>query len=141
MKWTVVLPVLAGVLVVMQLSLASVAQRAAGPAAMVLISGLSSGVVGGAALLILPRPEVSARVLWYAIGAGVLGAFIIGSMAVATAHIGLARALALIIASQLILGLVADRLGLFGVIVQDIGWIKPAGVALIIVGAVMVTRS
>jgi transporter family-2 protein len=132
---------LAGALVVMQLSLASVAQRAAGPAAMVLISGLSSGVVGGAALLMLPRPEVSLRILWYAVGAGVLGAFIIGAMTVATAHIGLARALALIIASQLILGLVADRLGLFGVLVQDIGWIKPVGVALVIASAIMVTRS
>lgn len=63
------------------------------------------------------------------------------SMAIAAGQIGLARALSLIIVSQLILGLVADRLGLFGILVQHLSWAKIAGILLIVVGGILVTRS
>ncbi len=141
MKWVMLLPILAGGVVVAQLSLASVAQKSLGPAALVLISGFSTGAVGAVIFLMLPRPELSVRAVWYAVGTGVLGALIVASMAMAAGQIGLARALSLIIASQLILGFVADRIGLFGVMVQGFSWTKLVGIMLIVTGGVLVTRS
>jgi transporter family-2 protein len=73
------------------------------------------------------------------VGSGVLGAVIVGAIAIAAAQGGVARALSLVIASQLVFGLILDALGVFGG-APDVGALKVLGVALIIAGGVLVVR-
>src|SRR4028119_179972 len=103
-----ILAVLAGLAVAAQTSLTSASQRVMGPVMMVAISGFVTGFTALAVALFLPRPEFTARAVWYTLVSGVLGAFIVGSIAYAAGQGGVARALSLVIASQLIFGLVFD---------------------------------
>jgi transporter family-2 protein len=70
---------------------------------------------------------------------GVLGAFIVGGIAFAAGQGGLARALSLVIASQLLVGLLLDALGLLGAGAQ-LSIPKVLGVLLILAGGVLVIR-
>jgi bacterial/archaeal transporter family-2 protein len=129
--------VLAGVCVAVQTSLTGAAQRTLGPAVLVAISGLTTG---GCALLVsffVAKPDFTGRAVVYALASGVLGAVIVGSIAVAAGQAGVARALSLVIAAQLIAGLLLDALGIFGA-GADFSIPKALGVVLIVLGGVLV---
>ena len=76
----------------------------------------------------------------YGIISGLLGAFILAAILLAAGRAGLAQTLSLVIASQLIAGLLVDRTGLFGPAAADFGLLKVLGVALVLVGGVLVVR-
>jgi bacterial/archaeal transporter family-2 protein len=137
MRSTLILAVLAGVCVAVQTSLTGAAQRTLGPAVLVAISGLTTG---GCALLVsffVAKPDFTGRAVVYALASGVLGAVIVGSIAVAAGQAGVARALSLVIAAQLIAGLLLDALGIFGA-GADFSILKALGVVLIVLGGVLV---
>lgn len=137
MRSTLILAVLAGVCVAVQTSLTGAAQRTLGPAVLVAISGLTTG---GCALLLaffVAKPEFTGRAVGYAVASGVLGAVIVGSIAVAAGQGGVARALSLVIAAQLITGLLLDALGVFGA-GADFSILKALGVVLIVAGGALV---
>ena len=71
---------------------------------------------------------------------GLLGAFILAAIVVAAGRAGLAQTLSLVIASQLLAGLLIDRKGLFGKAAADFGGLKVLGVVLVLVGGVLVVR-
>jgi bacterial/archaeal transporter family-2 protein len=137
MRSTLILAVLAGVCVAVQTSLTGAAQRTLGPAVLVAISGLTTG---GCALLVsffVAKPEFTGRAVGYTVASGVLGAVIVGSIAVAAGQGGVARALSLVIAAQLIAGLLLDSLGVFGA-GADFSILKALGVVLIVAGGALV---
>ena len=78
------------------------------------------------------------RIAWWQWLGGFLGAsFIFGSTLLAP-RIGLAAMTALIVAGQVIASLVFDRIGLLGLPMRDISWVRLAGVTLLLAGAVLV---
>lgn len=140
MKLAVFLAMLAGVSVAFQTSFNAEAQRLIGPFALVGISGLTTGLVGLTVMLFFGRPELSSRALGYSLASGALGAVIVGSISVAASQGGVARALSLVIGAQLVFSLILDRLGLFGAGASDVTLLKVVGVALILIGGVIVVR-
>jgi bacterial/archaeal transporter family-2 protein len=139
MKAVVLLAVLAGLCVAVQTNLTAVAQRALGAPVLVAISGLATSLTALVVALTLAKPDFTGRAVGYAAVSGVLGAVIVGAIAIAAAQGGVARALSLVIASQLVFGLLLDALGVFGD-GPDVGLLKVLGVALIIAGGVLVVR-
>jgi len=137
MRSTLILAALAGVCVAVQTSLTGAAQRTLGPAVLVAISGLTTGGVALLISLFVTRPEFTGRAIVYAVASGFLGAVIVGSIAVAAGQAGVARALSLVIAAQLIAGLLLDALGVFGA-GADFSIPKAFGVVLIVIGGVLV---
>src|SRR5918997_5460024 len=133
MRSILVLAVLAGVCVAVQTSLTGAAQRTLGPLVLVAISGLTTGILALFISLFVARPEFGGRAVAYAVASGVLGAVIVGSIAVAAGQAGVARALSLVIAAQLIAGLVLDSFGIFGA-GADFSIPRALGVALIVAG-------
>src|SRR5215212_2091213 len=111
MRSTLILAVLAGVCVAVQTSLTGAAQRTLGPLVLVAISGLTTGTLALAISLVVAKPEFGGRAV--------------------------ARALSLVIGTQLITGLVLDALGIFGA-GADFSILKALGVMLIIVGGALV---
>ena len=137
MRSILILAALAGVCVAVQTSLTGAAQRSLGPAVLVAISGLTTGFCALVVSFFVARPEFTGRAVVYALASGVLGAVIVGSIAVAAGQAGVARALSLVIAAQLITGLVLDALGVFGA-GADFSIPRALGVALIIAGGALV---
>src|SRR5215203_3456460 len=137
MRSTLILAALAGVCVAVQTSLTGAAQRSLGPAVLVAISGLTTGFCALVVSFFVARREFTGRTVVYALPSGVLGAVIVGSIAVAAGQAGVARALSLVIAAQLITGLVLDALGVFGA-GADFSIPRALGVALIIAGGALV---
>jgi uncharacterized membrane protein YdcZ (DUF606 family) len=103
------------------------------------ISGFSTSLTALVVALTLAKPEFSGRAVGYAVASGILGAVIVGAIAIAASQGGVARALSLVIASQLVFGLLLDASGVFGN-APDVGVVKVLGVFLIIVGGVLVVR-
>jgi uncharacterized membrane protein YdcZ (DUF606 family) len=112
MKSTIILAVLAGVCVAVQTNLTGAAQRILGPPVMVALSGLTTGTIALVISLVLAKPDFTGRAVGYAVTSGILGAVIVGS--VAAAEGGVARALSLVIATQLLVSLLLEALGIFG---------------------------
>jgi transporter family-2 protein len=122
LRYAVVIAVLVGLSVATQTSFNAAAQRALGPAAFITISGLATS-----------------RALMYALASGLLGAFILGGIAFVAGQGGVARALSLVIASQLLFGLLLDALGFFGA-GAEISLPKVLGVGLVLAGGILVVR-
>lgn len=135
-----VLAVFAGVAIATQVVVNSIGLNDLGIGSLVGISGFATGVVGLGLALSAERPEITSKALACAAVSGVLGAFILGSIVLAANEGGIARTLSLVIASQLIAGLVIDRSGLFGETAQQIGPARIVGVTLILAGGIILVR-
>lgn len=134
------LALLAGAAVAVQVSFTSASQRALGPAVLVSLSGLTTGLVALAALPYFRAPELTGRTIFYAVASGVLGAFIVAAIAYAADLGGVARALSLVIASQLLVSLLLDYSGVFGAGAEGLTLLRVLGVVLILAGGVLVVR-
>lgn len=134
-----VLAALAGLAIAAQVVFNTLGIRVLGVGSLVGVSGLATALAGFAAAAI-SHPEVTGRALLYALISGLLGAFILAAIVIASGRAGLAQTLSLVIASQLIAGLLIDRSGLFGPAIADFGFVKVLGVALVLLGGVLVVR-
>lgn len=137
----VYLAVAAGVAIAFQVVVNAVGLRDLGLGGLIGISGATTALAGLFWVLFAAKPEATGRALLCATASGLIGAFILGSIVVAANRGGLAQTLSLVIASQLVFGLAIDRLGVFGPAAQGIGALKVLGVALILIGGVLVVRS
>ncbi len=140
MNPAVVLAVSAGVAIALQVVANAVGLRDLGLGALIGISGATTALAGLAWPLLAARPEATGRALLCALASGLLGAFILASIVLAANRGGLAQTLSLVIASQLVFGLVIDRLGVFGPVAQGVGALKVLGVLLILAGGILVVR-
>lgn len=111
-----------------------------------LLAALISFLVGTVALaavsLVTGQPFASLaglpRVAWWQWTGGVMGAFFVFGSTLLAPRIGLAALVSLIVAGQVCSSLLFDRFGLVGLPVRDISWIRLAGAALILAGALLV---
>ena len=140
MGYVVLLAVSAGMAIALQVTVNAIGLRDLGIGGLIGISGLATAVVGFLVTLFGGGFEYTGKALLCGLVSGVLGAFILGSIVLAAGYGGVARTLSLVIASQLIAGLVVDRLGLLGAASQEIGASKILGIALILIGGVLVVR-
>jgi transporter family-2 protein len=111
-----------------------------------MLAALVSFAVGTAALLVASaltgQPFAAlgglVRVPWWQWLGGVLGAYFVFGSTLLAPRIGMAAMVALIVAGQVCSSLVFDRFGLLGLQVRGLSWIRIAGAALILVGAILV---
>ena len=133
------LAAMAGLAIAAQVAVNTLGIRTLGVGALIGVSGLATAAAGFA-MALFARPELTGRAILYAITSGLLGAFILAAVVLAAGRVGLAQTLTLVIASQLIVGLLIDRTDLFGPAAADFGLLKVLGVALVLVGGVFVVR-
>jgi transporter family-2 protein len=140
MNYAVFLAVSAGAAIAFQTVFNSLGMRFLGLGAMIGVSAFITSLLSFVAALFLTRPEVSVRATFYAGASGLIGAFVLAAIVLAANRAGLAQTLSLLIGSQLLVGLLVDRLGFFGPAVQDVGLLKVLGVLMVLVGGVLVVR-
>jgi transporter family-2 protein len=100
------------------------------------------GVLIGVGALLLARQSVAPigdvlrEPAWLWIG-GVLSVFIVLAITVGPPRIGTAATIGIVVAGNLVMGVVIDRYGLFGLEQIAITWPRALGIALLAVGAAL----
>ncbi len=77
---------------------------------------------------------------WYMLGAGVFGLILYQTISITFPRLGGTAALALIITGQLLIGLVIDHFGWFGVTVRQIEPTRLAGIAILLIGCYLLAK-
>ncbi|HYW15799.1 MAG TPA: DMT family transporter [Allosphingosinicella sp.] len=110
-------------------------------------AALVSFVIGTLALIAVAvalgaRPEAGAMkaLPWYAWTGGFYGAFFVAVAAFAAPRMGVTFFLMVAIAGQLVMALLLDRIGAFGLERVEIGPARIAGIVLVLAGAYLVRR-
>ncbi len=139
----VILTAGAGGLIALQAPINAGLGKASGDLAAALISFL----VGTAALLLIVVVSGKAGgishatdVRWYYLLGGLLGAIYVANALVAVSSIGAGGVAAATVAGQLTASVVADRLGILGLQQVALSPLRILGVALLLVGTVLVVR-
>lgn len=108
-----------------------------------LISTLISVTILAVLLVVFADPSrlsgLSAFKVQYAIG-GIGGAAVVAVSLVAVRSLGVAGVVSLLVAGQLLVGLLADRLRWFGVAEVGVTPVRLAGVLLVGLGTLLITR-
>lgn len=110
-------------------------------------AALISFAVGTVALILVAlglgvRPNAGAvrELPWYAWAGGLYGAFFVAAAAFATPRMGVAYFIAVLIGGQLLVALVLDHVGAFGLAREPISLGRVAGMILILAGVLLVRR-
>ncbi|HYM54466.1 MAG TPA: DMT family transporter [Solirubrobacteraceae bacterium] len=103
-----------------------------GTIALILLTGLSSGGLGGIGN--------ATKAPWWALVGGLLGAFFVTVALLTVRTLGVSGLTAIVVAGQLATAAAVDRLGLFGIAKQHLAAPRILGLVLLLVGAVLVVR-
>ncbi len=139
----VVIGLIGGMAIAMQAPLAALIGKQLGIFESVFIVHLG-GLIAVAALLLFMgggRLNEWQSVPLYAWTAGVFGVIAVGSTAFMIPRIGVATAITLIIAGQLIVAALIDHFGLVGVTTKALTLERVAGLGLVLIGAWWAVRS
>ena len=103
---------------------------------------IGTAALGIVAVILQARPDVAAtRALpWYAWVGGLYGAIFVVAAAWGVPRLGVALTITLMVAGQLLVGLILDHFGAFGAPQHPISLGRAAGVALVLAGVLMVRR-
>lgn len=103
---------------------------------------VGTAALGILAVILQAKPDmVAARALpWYAWVGGLYGAIFVVAAAWGVPRLGVALTITLMVAGQLLIGLILDQVGAFGAPQHPISLGRLAGVALVIGGVLMVRR-
>lgn len=140
-----ILVTLAGAATALQAPLNARLSTAVGSAVNAALVSFAVGTLAlmGLALVFQVRPDMAAaRALpWYAWMGGLCGVVFVIAATWGVPRLGVATTITLMVAGQLLLGLVLDHFGAFGAPRQPVNLGKIAGVALVIGGVLLVRRS
>ena len=103
---------------------------------------VGTAALGIVAMILQARPDIAAtRALpWYIWIGGLYGAIFVVAAAWGVPRLGVALTITLMVAGQLLIGLLLDHFGAFGAPRSPISLGRAAGVALVIAGVLMVRR-
>ncbi len=86
------------------------------------------------------RPAVLATLPWWSVLGGLIGVAIVAGGAYLAPVLGAALFFVLLVAGQLFGAAMADHLGAFGLPVRSLSFTRAAGLALVLLGALLVHR-
>ena len=141
------LGLLAGAFVAVQATINAELSRGLGmPVAAAVVSFIAGAVVLTALTGLLSHTQDvaidwRAPPLWQFVAGGCLGAAYVTITIILVPRVGAAATMAFVVSGQLFAGIMADRLGLFGMAVREITFGRIAGAALLLAGTVLVTAS
>jgi bacterial/archaeal transporter family-2 protein len=103
--------------------------------------------IGGAILIAIPLILMGGGNLgdwrslpWYALGAGSMGLIVVAGVSFMIPRVGVATAITLIIAGQLVISSILDHYGLLGVDIRHVGLQRVFGLIIVFVGAWLTVR-
>ena len=105
-----------------------------------IIGTLALGII---ALFMQVRPESQAvrSIPWWGWIGGLYGCLFVTSIAWGIPKLGVATTMTLVVAGQLILGVILDHYGALGTPSQPVSWARLGGIVMIVGGALLVRRA
>lgn len=138
--WTI-FGVLAGCLVALQAPINAQLGRGVGSPLLASAISFAAGLLALIAVNLLLVRDISdswrETPLWLFAAGGCLGAIFVAAMTILTPRIGAATMMGLVVTGQLVMGLIIDHFGWFGLAVREITVGRLTGVFFLIVGAVL----
>lgn len=103
---------------------------------------VGTAALGVMAVILQTKPDMAAArgLPWYAWIGGLYGAIFVVAAAWGVPRLGVALTITLMVAGQLLIGLILDQIGAFGAPQHPISLGRLAGVVLVIGGVLMVRR-
>jgi transporter family-2 protein len=103
---------------------------------------VGTAALGILAMILQAKPDMAAarNLPWYAWIGGLYGAVFVVAAAWGVPRLGVALTITLMVAGQLLIGLILDHFGAFGAPRSPISLGRMAGVTLVIAGVLMVRR-
>jgi transporter family-2 protein len=138
------LGIVSGAFIAIQAPINSQLARGLGmPVAAAAFSFLSGAIVLGIATLVMTRAQDisldwKAPAPWLFVAGGILGGAYVTISTLLIPRIGAAALMALIVAGQLLAGMLMDRIGFLGMAVREISLGRVAGAVLLMAGAVLI---
>jgi transporter family-2 protein len=138
------LGIVSGAFIAIQAPINSQLARGLGmPVAAAAFSFLSGAIVLGIATLVMMRAQDisldwKAPAPWLFVAGGILGGAYVTISTLLIPRIGAAALMALIVAGQLLAGMLMDRIGFLGMAVREISLGRVAGAVLLMAGAVLI---
>ena len=138
----VLLGVLGGVAVGVQGPIVSQMSQRIGTMAGAFVVHVSGAIISGALLLALGGENIRnwRSLSWYMFLSGSFGVILYLTLNQTMPRLGATTALALIIIGQLVMGILIDQFGLFGVPVRPVDLMRLAGASLFIAGGYLIVR-
>ncbi|MCB9452264.1 MAG: DMT family transporter [Anaerolineaceae bacterium] len=138
----VVVGLLGGIAVGLQTPLASLIGQRLGVLESIFIVHLGGMILSGIPLLLARGGKLGEwqRVPWYALGAGVFGLVVIGSINYTVPRLGATVTVILVVVGQIVISLLVDHFGLFGTDVRPIDLSRIVGVGVLFLGIWLVIR-
>jgi len=138
------LALLAGILVAVQAPTNAILAKASGSPVTAAFISFTVGTLALGAIVAASQERLFVPALkgvpWYAWAGGLYGAFFVAIAAFAAPKLGVGVLLTAAIAGQLLAAVTLDHFGLFGLDRQPVNLARIAGVALVVLGAVLVRR-
>jgi transporter family-2 protein len=122
---------------------AMLGQALGSPISAALVSFVVGTLFLAALVLALRQPMMlgpASRLPWHAWIGGVYGAILVASIAYGARKIGVTSSLTIALASQLLLAVALDHFGALGLPRQPVTWVKLAGLAMVMGGALLIRR-
>jgi bacterial/archaeal transporter family-2 protein len=139
---TVLIGIMGGVAVGLQGPIAGAMSQRIGGVASSLIVHLSGAIFS--ALLLWTRGGENIRqwreLPWYMLGSGIFGLILYLTLSRTLPRLGATAAVSLIIFGQLLMGMLIDHFGWFGVSLQSISGVRIIAVILLLTGAYLMVR-
>jgi bacterial/archaeal transporter family-2 protein len=134
--------ILGGVAVVVQSQFMGTLNEKMGVATSVFITYGSGGLLIALWMLLQRGGQWAggASVPWYAWSTGLLGLFIVGSIAYATPRLGLVITFTVMLASQFLLAALLDHNGWLGAAVRPVDWSRMLGLVVMLFGVWLTVR-
>jgi len=139
---TVLIGIVGGLAVGMQGPIVSQMSQRIGTMAGTFIVHVSGAILSGAILLALGGEKIGnwRNLSWYMFLSGSFGVVLYLTLNQTMPRLGATTALALIIIGQLVMGIIIDHFGLFGVSVRPVDLMRLAGAGLLIAGGYLIIR-
>jgi transporter family-2 protein len=138
----VIIAAMGGVAVTLQGQFMGLMDHGIGTRESVFITYASGGILACLVILAARGGNLRAwqQVPWYALGAGVLGLVIVGTIGYTVPRLGLSTAFTIIVASQFIVATLLDHFGLLGAAVRPLELSRLLGVGVLILGVWLIMR-
>jgi transporter family-2 protein len=139
---TILIGILGGLAVGVQGPIVSQMSQRIGTMAGTFVVHVSGAILAGALLLVLGGERIGnwRSLSWYMFLSGSFGVILYLTINQTMPRLGATTALALIIIGQLVVGIVIDQFGLFGVSVRQVDLARLLGAGLLIAGGYLIVR-
>jgi bacterial/archaeal transporter family-2 protein len=141
--WVVILiGLLGGVAVGIQSPIAGAIGKRVGGTASSFIIHLSGAIFSGILLVLEGGENIRDwhKLPWYMLSAGIFGLILYQTINVTMPRLGSTMMIALIIVGQLVVGIIIDHFGLFGVAIRHIDLARILGVVALLIGGYLIAR-